>query len=671
MESRHGTSTVVGATSVVLAWVLSAGTAGADPGITTRVSVDSSGAQANGDSFIPAISADGRFVAFESDAENLVPPDPGDNNRTRDVFVHDRLTGETEIVSVGPDGTPGDQYSGYATISADGHSVAFSSVATTFATGDANLGGWDVFVRDHVAETTTRASVPRTGTSLDGIAFFPSLSADGRYVAFASGASNLTPGDTNQLDDVFVRDLVAGVTTRVAIPPGQESNGASSFPSISDDGRYVAFSSEASNLVPQDTNGLPRSGGQDVFVHDLATSRTERVSVSSTGVEGNSDSLTPDLSGDGRFVAFLSLANSFVPGDADGGIDPVTGAVSGDLDLYVHDRLAGTTDRVSLTATDGEPDRASDLASISADGRVVAFVTDATNMGGADENDAPDVFVRDRGLAAGVGGLTARPGAGVVEVSGWATFSGAAVVDATDPAADGGPGARDLGAELLGAGLVYRPERGDLLARFRLAAIPGARPYHPSVGTGARQYGHLAPSLSGAPGIVYTMELTRGSTRYEVRATRLRPGGSAEPVLSLWRCAPECVETATLEGSYGQTGDEVVVAVPLAAIGAAEGDAIGAVRARTGVGDADRGEVQPLDDLPLVGGVVPLREVSLAIAPAGTPEYDVTFGAAATLAGGDLAGSITTEGLPAGSYDVWARACLADQCGAVRVPVTI
>ncbi|MGH9266613.1 MAG: TolB family protein, partial [Acidimicrobiales bacterium] len=230
---------------------------------TTRVSVDSAGAQGTGGASIsPDLSADGRYVTFQSAKTNLVTPDAGG---FIDVFVHDRHTATTSIVSVSSAGQQGVGISQVPSISADGRIVAFESRASNLAPGDTNAQA-DIFAHDRVTRTTTRSSVATAGTEADFDSLFAKVSPDGRFVAFDSQASTLVPDDTNGRRDVFVRDRVAGTTTRVTVASrgGGQGNAGSFFPAISRDGRYVAFSSEASNLVPGDTNGAP-----DVFRHDL------------------------------------------------------------------------------------------------------------------------------------------------------------------------------------------------------------------------------------------------------------------------------------------------------------------------------------------------------------------------------------------------------------------
>jgi Tol biopolymer transport system component len=278
--------------------------------------VDSAGNEADGGSDEPAISADGRFVAFESGASNLVS---GDSNGQSDVFVHDRQTGATERVSVDSAGNQADGGSGKPAISADGRFIAFESDATNLVAGDTN-GESDVFVRDRQTGVTERVSVDSEGNQAAGGSGddeaaggsgAPAISADGRFVAFASAATNLVDGDANSKSDVFVHDRQTGATERVSVDGhGNEGDGSSTWPAISADGRFVAFESMATNLVSRDFNR-----DQDIFVHDRQTGATERVSVSSDGKQASSPSDVPSISADGRLVAFVSGANNLVPGD--------------------------------------------------------------------------------------------------------------------------------------------------------------------------------------------------------------------------------------------------------------------------------------------------------------------------------------------------------------------
>jgi Tol biopolymer transport system component len=341
----------------------------------TRVSVDSAGNLGNSDSYSPSISADGRFVAFTSGASNIVP---GDTNSSRDIFVRDRLTNTTTRVSVDSAGNQANSDCYYPSISADGRFVAFYSTASNIVPGDTN-NNYDIFVRDRLTNTTTRVSVDSAGNQGNGQSYSPSISADGRFVAFYSTASNIVPGDTNNIFDIFVRDRLTNTTTRVSVDSaGNQGNGGSDNPSISADGRFVAFNSYASTLVPGDTNGE-----EDIFVRDTLTNTTTRVSVDSAGNQGNDTSYRLSISADGRFVAFESGASNLVPGDT-----------NEKRDIFVRDTLTNTTTRVSVDSAGNQTNIDSYTPSISADGRFVAFNLYSPNIE-PDTTYADDIFVRD------------------------------------------------------------------------------------------------------------------------------------------------------------------------------------------------------------------------------------------------------------------------------------
>jgi PKD repeat protein len=343
---------------------------------TARVSVASDGTQANDSSYGPAVSADGRYVAFESYATNLVPDD---TNMTADVFVHDRETGQTERVSVASDGTEGNGFSAWSSLSADGRYVAFCSSASNLVAGDTN-GELDVFVYDRQTGETERVSIASDGTEGNGGSLKPSISADGWYVAFVSSATNLTAGDTNGVEDIFVHDRQTGQTDRVSVASdGTEANGHSDWPSISGDGRHVTFISIASDLVAGDMEGT-----YDAFVHDRQTGETERVSVASDGTPSDGSSIVSVISADGRYVAFGSDASNLAPGDT-----------NNHADIFVRDRQSGRTWRVSVASDGTEGEDSSDVAAISADGRYVAWLSFASNLVVGDTNGCSDIFVRD------------------------------------------------------------------------------------------------------------------------------------------------------------------------------------------------------------------------------------------------------------------------------------
>jgi len=354
-----------------------------DGRLIERVSVDSAGLQGNDHSSRPSISLDGGYVAFHSGATDLVA---GDTNGMGDVFVHNRLTGETTRVSVDSAGLQGNDHSLFPSISADGRYVAFKSYATNLVAGDTN-GALDVFVHDRQTNMTTRVSVDSSGIEGTGSCdiYASSISADGRYVAFKSSSSNLVTGDTNGAEDVFVHDRQTGATTRVSVDSdGVEGDADSqdSHTSISADGRYVVFSSYATNLVVGDTNGR-----NDIFVHDRATGETTRVSVASDGSQTSTvgSTVTPSISADGRYVAFGSECSDLVAGDT-----------NSNFDIFVHDRQTGETTRVSVASDGTQASDNSFSPSISADGRYVAFSYSSGDLVADDTNSSYDIFIHDR-----------------------------------------------------------------------------------------------------------------------------------------------------------------------------------------------------------------------------------------------------------------------------------
>ena len=398
-----------------------------------RVSVSSAGIQANGNSEEPSISSDGSIVAFISEATNLVS---GDTNDVQDVFVHDLDTGITERVSVSSAGFQADDEVFTMNLSSDGRFVAFGSYATNLVADDTN-GFIDVFVHDRDTGATERVSVATAGTEANNESYSPAISSAGRFVAFRSDATNLVVNDTNHNSDIFVHDRTLGVTERVSVASdGTQANGDSTLPAISADGRFVAFSSEASNLVAGDTNNQA-----DIFVHDRQSDTTElivgpaefnigagtiivapaispdgdfvgfrsnaddlvdgdtnnsfdaflvardtliaeRLSVSSREVQGNSDSSRPSISSNNRYVAFSSIATNLVSQDT-----------NGSEDVFVRDRDTGQTRRVSIAFDGSEGDNNSFSMVISGDGRFVAFASFAENLVENDTNGVLDIFV--------------------------------------------------------------------------------------------------------------------------------------------------------------------------------------------------------------------------------------------------------------------------------------
>ena len=350
---------------------------------TIRLSVASDGTESDGPSMKPSISADGRVVAFPSSATNLVS---NDRNGVQDIFARDRASGTTVRVSTGGKGEA-NALSLASLVSADGSAIAFSSEASNLVPGDRN-GTLDVFVADRTTRRLRRVSVGVLEESADR-SEASSVDARGRVVGFRSYASNLVPYDRNETADVFVYDRVTGRTERVNVSSdGAEADGVTFRGMVSGNGRFVGFRSRANNLVPDDTNNA-----LDVFVYDRATGKTTRVSVATDGTEADADGFDrssrenmfmsrPFLSANGRYAAFTSRAPNLVEGDRN--------EMS---DVFVHDLVTGRTSRVSVSASGEEADGESFVSGISADGRVVAFTSLADNLVARDRNGRKDVFV--------------------------------------------------------------------------------------------------------------------------------------------------------------------------------------------------------------------------------------------------------------------------------------
>ncbi|MFO1038669.1 MAG: hypothetical protein U1E45_17665 [Geminicoccaceae bacterium] len=343
--------------------------------ITRRMSVGPFGVEADAASLgcCNGISGDGRYLAFTSTATNLVP------NGATGVFVRDRMSGMTKNVSLGIDGKSPDGPTQGASISVDGRFVLFSSAADNLARGDTNKT-WDVFITDRKTGLLRRVSVGNRGAQAKGSSIGFALTADGGMAAFWSDAPNLVPGDTNGENDVFLRDLKNVTTERISVSTsGEQGNGLSYWPAISHGGDVVAYASSATNLVANDTNRAA-----DIFVRDRKAGTTERVSLGPNGIQGNGDSLDPQISADGRFVAFRSIASNLVPGDT-----------NGTWDVFVRDRKAGTTVRVSVGSKGEQGNGFSAMAAITPDGRFVAFGSEASNLVPNDRNRWADTFLHD------------------------------------------------------------------------------------------------------------------------------------------------------------------------------------------------------------------------------------------------------------------------------------
>lgn len=373
---------------------------------TTRVSVSSTGTQANGPCRLGGLSADGRFVAFSTVANTIVP---GDTNGQEDVFVHDRQTGSTARVSVSSAGAESNGWSNFAgrvDLSADGRYVAFDSNASNLVAGDTNSLP-DVFVRDTWTGTTTRESVTSLGVEGDSASVNPAITPDGRYVVFESSAFNLDPNIWPIQTQIYRRDRLLGITISVcesALNPGYSGNGGAWSADVSADGNRIAFLSVADNLVAGDGNFVA-----DVFVRDVSSGSLTPVSVTPAGSVGNFATLAHlSISNDGRFVLFDSKATDLAPG---------IGGTGNQANFFRRDLQTNTTLLLSKTPAGvaGNQFQPSEYRSgLAADGRVCAFPCSATDLVAADGNGAFDIFVSVDGLEAFGAGTPGCLGAHVI-----------------------------------------------------------------------------------------------------------------------------------------------------------------------------------------------------------------------------------------------------------------
>ncbi len=527
-------------------------------GTTERVSVASDGSQGSlsgglvtdaecrptDTAAAPAISADGRYVVFHSCFPNLAGTPPlGDVNRADDVFVHDRRTHTTTLVSVDSRGLPGDLASTYATISDDGRYVAFQSTATNLdpaAEGcEQSLAGltcllptlrFRVYVHDLHTGATTVVPLPDSSltAALSTAAFQASISPDGRLVSYASTTANPKVSPMYLYDrKLRATELVS--RSRDGSAGGVYAGGVSvRTQTFSANNRYVLFEGYG-GFVPNDAGRDPNEVGHgvQVYVLDRTTDRIERVSVTSSG-GGLFESVLAAITRDGRYVVFTLWDDEAYVGS------PTA--------IAVHDRVTGATELMPMTGACRQRSDCAGSPDIGAGGRYVAFSSGDDKLVPRDTNKAWDVFVRDRGTALGTG-LVLRQGV------------------------SGSPG-----ASVIGAAVVERPS--DLFVRIELARMPGF--------------------ALASPATVYGVDLTAGGVRYQVRAAKVGLGAA----FGLFRHdAGGWVQVATLDGGYGTSGQQVVAAVPRALVGGH----LGEVTAFTGLGSFATGVVRIVDQLSLAG----------------------------------------------------------------------
>ncbi|MCU1588808.1 MAG: domain protein beta Propeller [Frankiales bacterium] len=593
-------------------------------GATTRVSVASDGTPSIGGRQYPnifsdvsnlAMSDNGRFVAFTSNASNLVP---GDTNDTWDVFVHDMVTGSTERVSVESDGAQKEMGGISPDVSADGRFVTFSSDG--------------LFVHDRATGRTEQVDVSSTGEPANFYGYGPTVSDDGRWVAFQSSASNLVTDPSEAVfaagAAIYLRDRQTQTTIRVSGPaPDTKANGYSWMPDISGDGRFVAYYSAATDLVPQDTNRA-----DDVFVYDRVTRQTRRVSVASDGSQASpsGSSHAVSISRDGRFVSFTSSAVNLVSND--------TNAAS---DVFVHDLLLGTTERVSLptgaTAPTGE---AGDLSSVSADGGVVAYEVSSTTE--------QSVRRRERGAPIAVTTATATRMGNTVQVSGTGTFAGAVVSAGDDPATPA-PAVDVAGADISRVELAVRTEAEDLRLRIVTPGLPGAHVSGLAGRLACFETG-CPPSVMTTPYVGYRVDFSLAGVRHRIVVDE------AGAVLSA--CATVCTPVGAATAQVGGTGEEVVASFPLSLLGGATGQSLSSVDAASTLLGSPSGTTQDLDTVSLPNGTLSAPRVQLAVVPAGSPV--TAYPDSETVSSGSFSGAAAA---PAGDLDVWIRPCVGTVCG--------
>lgn len=342
-----------------------------------RISVASDGSQANGQSGSSSLSNDGTIVLFESNATNLVP---NDFNQETDIFIYNRDDKSVELISIATDGSAANGSSSLGTLSDNAQYLTFSSSASNLVPND-NNNQRDIFIYDRLNKTTNLVSVANDGTQSNELSFFSAVDNTGRYVVFESAADNLVPVDTNNINDIFLRDRVNQTITRINVAQdGTQADGSVHLNGMSDNGQYIVFSSTASNLVSGDTNDH-----NDIFVYDRIAQTTRQISVASDGTQANSDSFSGSISGDGRYVSYQSSASNLVPNDT-----------NNQSDVFIYDLETSTTERVSLANDGTQSNGASRNASVSDDGNYVAFLSEADNLVFGDTNNRANIFIRDR-----------------------------------------------------------------------------------------------------------------------------------------------------------------------------------------------------------------------------------------------------------------------------------
>ena len=623
--------------------VATANTSGAydRPGPTFLVSVSSTGRPANGTDWAwaaPVISANGRYVAFSSDATNLVP---GDTNGAQDVFVRDLRSGHTRLASVGLGGMPAISQcftgSFAPSISASGRYVVFSSCAKNLVAGETQPND-AVFVRDLRRGVTSLVSVSNLGVPSGGDSGPQAISGDGRYVVFTGGLDLALPKVAPGLQ-VYLRDLRTKTTSLVSTSsggsPGDDSSGTcanrrftGASAGISSDGTHVVFQSLATNLTSGTSSPVPVVGPaldhpagpnplgiSHIFVKDLRTNKTAQADVNDHGISATPPpvlqacypSTSPMIDAHGRSVSFESSASNLLP-------DPGHNWPFTD-DAFVHDFHTGRTERVDVTSAGENPrsiremntgDNGGQLTTVSLDGRYVGF---ESLDSGLNPRGVSGSFLHDTrtGVTEPVPSKVTGTWAGSTPTAEYPyTIDGRSIVFLGTAHQGSGIFLRDLGpalgvggvttargsanseGALDGASYVSRPAYRDLFLRVEL------RWMGPSTGV----------PTADAAGLVYGVDFTANGHRYEVRAQRV-PGPDYDPAggasFGLFERDPATGlytdEVGALRGGYGTTGEEVVCSVPLRDIGLEPGRGLQDVRVFSGIGSYRIGVVTVLDSM--------------------------------------------------------------------------
>jgi PKD repeat protein/Tol biopolymer transport system component len=345
--------------------------------VTIRLTTSSSGGDSDGASIDPVISDDGTTIVFSSSATNLVEDDA---NHVADIFRFDVLNNDLLRITASQENNEGNNDSDAPDISADGRYIVYESNATNLTLDEDNNGVTDVFIYDSQTGETERVSVNSEDEEGNGISRNPSVSDDGRFIVFDSQSNNLVDSDNNNVSDIFLRDRLLGETYRVNINDESiEANGSSSIPVISGIGTVIAYSSVASNLVENDNNSV-----RDIFVRDLISGTTSRVSVSNSGAEGDSTTFSSlGMDASGRYIVFYSEASNLVDSDANLA-----------WDVFIHDRELRQTSLASIDANGQQGNASSFVPAISAGGHYVVFGSGADNLVSEDNNESWDTFTR-------------------------------------------------------------------------------------------------------------------------------------------------------------------------------------------------------------------------------------------------------------------------------------